>query len=433
MQPYNYQMQVANPFQSAVQGLQLGANIADMQAAREANAIKLQQAQQAMQAQQAAQQAIAAFYAKPQKTAQDYEAIGAYMPADKMRAMTEQFKMGSEKANQDMLGFTQQALAAAKTGNVPIAIDLINQRATAARNAGKADDAQALETWGKLIQTAPDRATDTIMAIVAGLPGGKEVVESVAKLAGEARADQMQPFAVRKAGAEATTAEAKAKYAESDALLDVQKKGWDIKKVQADMDIARQNSRIAAMNAQISREGNDLKKQELQLKVDEARTKRDDSIRAKVAEVEAARFNIDNMLNTAERILQNPELPSVLGTIQGRMPVLLSDKAQNAVALIDTLGSQAFLSQIPNVKGMGGLSNTEGDKLQTSFQNLGRVQEVDQFKANLKEAQRLLLKARKNIADRYGMPESIPDTPAATAKGTTGKSVDQILKELGVQ
>lgn len=433
MQPYNYQMQVADPFQSAVQGLQLGANIADMQAAREANAIKLQQAQQAMQAQQAAQQAIAAFYAKPQKTAQDYEAIGAYMPADKIKAMTEQFKMGSEKANQDMLGFAQQALAAAKTGNVPIAIDLINQRATAARNAGKADDAQALETWGKLIQTAPDRATDTIMAIVAGLPGGKEVVESVAKLAGEARADQMQPFAVRKAGAEATTAEAKAKYAESDALLDVQKKGWDIKKVQADMDIARQNSRIAAMNAQISREGNDLKKQELQLKVDEARTKRDDSIRSKVAEVEAGRFNIDNMLNTADRILKNPELPSVLGTIQGRMPVLLSDKAQDAVALIETLGSQAFLSQIPNVKGMGALSNAEGEKLQNAFQNLGRVQSEDQFKANLKEAQRLLLKARKSMADRYGIPENVADTPAATAKGTTGKSVDQILKELGVQ
>lgn len=433
MQPYNYQMQVADPFQSAVQGLQLGANIADMQAAREANAIKLQQAQQAMQAQQAAQQAIAAFYAKPQKTAQDYEAIGAYMPADKIKAMTELFKMGSEKANQDMLGFTQQAMAAAKTGNVPIAIDLINQRATAARNAGKADDAQALETWGKLIQAAPDRATDTIMAIVAGLPGGKEVVESVAKLAGEARADQMQPFVVRKTVAEATTAEAKAKYAESDALLDVQKKGWDIKKVQADMDIARQNSRIAAMNAQISREGNDLKKQELQLKVDEARTKRDDGIRAKVAEVEAGRFNIDNMLNTADRILKNPELPSVLGTIQGRMPVLLSDKAQDAVALIETLGSQAFLSQIPNVKGMGGLSNAEGDKLQTSFQNLGRVQSEDQFKANLKEAQRLLLKARKNMADRYGIPENVADTPAATAKGTTGKSVDQILKELGVQ
>lgn len=234
-----------------------------------------------------------------------------------------------------------------------------------------------------------------------------------------------------KVGAEATTAQVQAKYAESKALQELEKTGWDIKKVQADMAFQRESNRIAAMNAAASREGNSLKRQELQLKVQDAISKRDEGIRAKVAEVEAGRFNIDNMLNTADRILANPELDSVLGTVQGRLPVVLSDKAQDAVALIDTLGSQAFLSQIPNVKGMGALSNTEGEKLQNAFQNLGRVQSEAQFKTNLKEAQRLLLKARKNMADRYGVPDTPADTPAA--KPAPGKSVDDILKELGVQ
>jgi hypothetical protein len=187
------------------------------------------------------------------------------------------------------------------------------------------------------------------------------------------------------------------------------------------------------MNASYAREDNDLKRQELQLKVDEAIRKRDETIRSKAADLESGRLNIDNMLNTADRILNNPEWPSVIGTIQGRLPVAFSKPAQDAVALINTLGSQAFLSQIPNIQGMGSLSNAEGEKLQNAFQNLGRVQSEQQFEASLKEAQRLLLKARKNMAFRHGLPDSIPDTPSAQATPATGKSVDQILKELGVQ
>jgi hypothetical protein len=184
------------------------------------------------------------------------------------------------------------------------------------------------------------------------------------------------------------------------------------------------------LQAQLTKEDQALKRQELQAKIDEAKRKQSTELQQKVADVEGARFNIDNMLNTADRIMQNPELNSVIGTIQGRMPVLLNDQAQDAVALIETLGSQAFLSQIPNVKGMGALSNAEGEKLQNAFQNLGRVQSEKQFKENLKEAQRLLLKARQNVSTRYGVPETVPDTPAA--KPAEGKSIDAILKELGV-
>ena len=84
-----------------------------------------------------------------------------------------------------------------------------------------------------------------------------------------------------------------------------------------------------------------------------------------------------------------------------------------AQALIDTLGSQAFLAQIPNIKGMGALSNAEGEKLQSAFQNLGRTQSEAQFRANLDEASRLLKKGREALAKSSGVPLGKPDTPAA--------------------
>jgi hypothetical protein len=136
------------------------------------------------------------------------------------------------------------------------------------------------------------------------------------------------------------------------------------------------------------------------------------------------------MLNTADRVLKNPSLNSVLGSIQGRLPAFVSDEANDAIALIDTLGSQAFLSQIPNVKGMGALSNAEGEKLQSALQNLTRKQSEKQFRENLSEAQRLMLKARKNISTRFGVPETTPDTPAVQPSMT---DIDSILKKYGGQ
>jgi hypothetical protein len=83
------------------------------------------------------------------------------------------------------------------------------------------------------------------------------------------------------------------------------------------------------------------------------------------------------------------------------------------------------------MKGTGALSEKEGAKLESSLTNLSRVQSEKQFKANLDEAKRILLKARANQAEKLGIPDTVPDTPAASAKGA-GKSTDQILRELGV-
>jgi hypothetical protein len=45
-----------------------------------------------------------------------------------------------------------------------------------------------------------------------------------------------------------------------------------------------------------------------------------------------------------------------------------------------------------------------------------------------------MLKARKTLADRYGVPETVADTPSSPAAAKArGLTTDQILKELGVK
>lgn len=251
------------------------------------------------------------------------------------------------------------------------------------------------------------------------------------KIAGEMRSSAKAPAEQSLAEAKAQKAAIDAKYAESGAVQDLQKGGWEIQKLANDINISRQNSQIAAMNAATAREGNSLKKQELQLKLQEKVAKRDAAVNEKAAEVTSARSTIDNMLNTADRVLQTPidVISSAAGPVSSKLPTLSSDTS-DFEELLNTLSSQAFMAQIPALKGMGALSNAEGEKLQSSLQNLSLRQSPERLVENVKEAQRLIMKSRANLSNKYGVPEVTPDTPAAQPSPT---GIEALLQKYGGQ
>lgn len=411
VQPINYlaQMPQVDPAQSLLRGLQIGTAFQQMQ---EQQAAK-QQAEQRLQAYRGELES-----AFSQGTPQAFSRLMTLFP-EHQAAIKPQFDQLSKERQQAEIASALPVASALLSNNPKVAKDLIEQQIKATP---EGEDVSGLQAISSLIDSDRQTARNYALMSLSQIMSPDKFAETFGKLSEAGRAEAMAPSQLTESQAKATTAAAKAKFAESEAALDLQKKGWDIKKIQSDMAIANQNAAIAAANVQIGKTTNELKRQELELKVDEMKQKRDSTVREKVADVEAAKFNIDNMLNTSQRILKNPKLNSVIGTIQGRVPVVLSDEAQDAVALIETLGSQAFLSQIPNVKGMGQLSNAEGEKLQNALQNLGRVQSEKQFKENLGEVDRLLNKARKNISMRYGVPDSSPDIPAANTATVGGKT-----------
>jgi len=224
----------------------------------------------------------------------------------------------------------------------------------------------------------------------------------------------------KEAGSKAASAATAAKFSESKAIMDLRMSEEQIKKWAADTDIARQNVKIASMNAATAREGNAIKREEMQLKLGEAVRERDDKLRTKYAEVESARSSMDNMLNTAQRILNTDRkvIENATGPISSKLPTLREGSA-DFEALVETLGAQSFIAQIPALKGTGQLSNAEGDKLQAALQNLSLKQSPDRLVSNVKEAVRLIEKARKNVSDKYGVPNTQPDVPAAVNRAIT--------------
>jgi hypothetical protein len=370
----------------------------------------------------------------------------------------------TKEQQQGVLKSTGQILSALQT-NPQTGIKLLQDRALAARNTGDEEDAtlfERLATAAADPTQGPQIAFKALVQSSAAIPGSKEMFETIDKGFSTAREEALAPSKQReavaaadKAVADATTAQATAtnapekaaadaakatadaqkaavaaKFAESNAVIDLQKKGWDITKIQSDIDIAKQNSRIAAMNAATAKEGNALKRQENEIKLKEMIDKRDATVREKVAEVESARGDMDNFLNTADRILATPKnvVARATGPIDARMIPTFRESTADFEALVETLGSQAFMSQIPKMKGAGALSEKEGDKLQSSLQNLSLKQSPERLLENVKEAQRLILKGRATLAKRSGLPESIPDTPAVQ---TSPGDIDALLKKYG--
>jgi hypothetical protein len=443
--PINYAVDVQSPFEAAIGGFKIGAAGAEAQA-------------QAKAREQAAtvQTELKALFNNPNATGADYDRVAAFLPKEQAAIVTQGFERKTKAQQDSDLRMGAEVYSAIKSGQPNVAIQRLTDSAVAFRNSGREQDAKAAEASAEAIKINPTGAQATVGLYMARLPGGTGYLEAADKALSTVRAEALQPATLKKgvaeadkavadatkAQAEATNAPAMAKadadlkaaqarkaevdaeFARANAVLEAEKKRADITKTEADILIAKEDNRIKALTAQISRETNVLRQKELQQKIDDAKEKRDVADRDQKANIASQAGDIDNFINTATQILQVPDevIKSASGPITARLPTL-SQSVADLEALVETAGSQVFLAVIPKMKSLGALSEKEGDKLQTSLTNLSLKQSPEQFKANMKEAVRLMEKARVNLELRSGRTAPPMDIPArelnVTVSGVT--------------
>lgn len=398
VQPIDYLSMIPQPDlgQALLGGLQAGAALRQVRDERAAQ-------EQAKVAQEQLQADLQSALSNP--TARNFAALTAKYPT-----MREAFKQSWDLLSEDQrdaeFGAGVQVYSALQNNDPASALQVVDENIAALENSGQ--DSSDLKNIRRQIETDPKRALGFV-----GLTLSQTDPDRWGKIASEQREAAMAPANLTEAQAKAHKAAVDARFAESRAAQDLEKGGWQIAKLQNDIGIARQNSQIAALSASIAREGNDLKRQKMELDLQEKQAKRDADLRGKVSEVESGRSTIDNFLNTADQVLKTPAgvVSSATGTISSVLPTIGQDVADFEETL-KTLSSQAFLSQVPAMKGLGALTEAEGRKLEASLANLSLRQSPEKLLANVQEAQRLMLKARSTLADKYGVPDVIPDRPA---------------------
>lgn len=343
-----------------------------------------------------------------------------------------------DKAQQDAEFGEAAEVYSALEYNPEIAKSIVDKRIVAMQNSG--EDASHLEQIRVMLDRNPAVVKNQLAFTLSSIDPDKWV-----KMSGELRDRTKAPYELTEAQAKAQKAAVESNFAESQAAADLTKKGWEIAKLQADVDVAKENKRIAAIDAAYKKTENEEKKLDLEQKRKDAEVKRDNTIREKTAALEGSRAVIDNSLNTIDRLLKNPELNNVVGSLEGSAfypstmmailnPAADADKRADATADIETVQGQQFLDNLMAAKQngatFGALTDKEGAKLEGYIRSLKTKQSEGQFRDNLYEIQRILLKSRKILSEKHGVPETIPDTPNAAPEPS---EVDAILLQYGVK
>lgn len=189
-QPFSYMLNVPNPAEAVIGGVQQGMQLGTMMERADAMAAQRRQTEietaltmQKAQREQAQREAIAKFYDTPaeQRTPAMFEALAGTLPkelADNMRTAFD--ARTKEQQRQDLL-FGGQIFSALRSGDRATAHAMMKKRADALRSAGDEAQATAFENAAEMAQNAPDQAEMFVGTQLSVLPGGKEFLENVTK------------------------------------------------------------------------------------------------------------------------------------------------------------------------------------------------------------------------------------------------------------
>jgi len=194
-QPYDYSLNVQSPVQAFAGGMDIGAA-----------GLKAQQARQAMEMQkqkqirtQNIQKAMQTFYAIPpgERTYDDYAALIQADPENASK-IEEAWRAQGVEQQGHTLRLGGQVLAALHSGSVDAAQKIIEDRIAAANNTGDKAQAKSYGDILDIINLDPARASESLKLIMAALPGGKDVIESVAKVEEIRRSNAKLPGEINK-------------------------------------------------------------------------------------------------------------------------------------------------------------------------------------------------------------------------------------------
>ena len=174
---------------------------------------------------------------------------------------------------------------------------------------------------------------------------------------------------------------------------------------QQEADLRKADLADKQLDRKIKIETNILKRNELteelkNNKIKSAQTKRDIKFNAQ-SSVDA----VSNSITTIDSMLQGSSLESAAG-FQANFPTLAGTDASDFEAMLDTFQSQAFLSQVEKMKGLGALSENEGKKLGAAIGTLSIDQSDKALRTELGRIKGVLNEAKKRMQKKFGISTS---------------------------
>lgn len=212
-QPFDYTFkQQGDPFGSTMKGVETALGMATYAAKQKQSLAEAALKQQELEQTKNMQMELGALARNPNATATDFTEIMIKYPSLSKDLEKSWGVLSAEQKNNEV-SYGSQVLFALEGGQPDMAKNLINERITALRNAGREEDAKKQEVLMGIIDTNPDAAkVSTNLALVAAM-GPDKYQELRGKIETERRAAEKAPFELGKIKAETVIKEAEAKFA----------------------------------------------------------------------------------------------------------------------------------------------------------------------------------------------------------------------------
>lgn len=325
---------------------------------------------------------------------------------------------------------------AAQTGDVETFKSGIDQRATALE---KSEDPVNVER-AKVLRNISAMADKNLINAKLEL-GGRlafirpEQFKNVTEyMAGGRVAEDIEAQALAKAEFDAKKAAVDAKFAESQAVADLNFKKAQTENYAVMQDIARQNADIARQRLAIDREANQIKKDAMQAELDAKLAQRDQTLRERKAEMDNALTKLNTAKDVVLKIIKTPLAvrENVHGpgkeAIRKEYPVatgvLMGQDEQDYINVTDQFFGGLFLAGIETMKGTGAVTGPEGEKAAASVNAARLSGSVKAMDEAILEYLKLLNRSENILKEKYGAKPVAPSAAAPVSVIPPGQAVE---------
>jgi hypothetical protein len=218
------------------------------------------------------------------------------------------------------------------------------------------------------------------------------------------------------------------KYGSPDKVLATLQASAD-RQAQRDMQVQQQRERLdqqlmlareaganRAMIAQMAQEGrNMIAQMQMNFKMQD----REEKIRKEDEQRVGAITSFDSAMNTLNKIDTHPGKKAAVGTTGKVASMIPGTDAAGFASQLDTFKAQVFLPQVQNLRGMGALSNAEGERLTNAIGALSQNMPLTEFNNQIKDIRSTLEAAKKRAESTVRNKEMLPQATTPTQPKAT--------------
>lgn len=429
VQPYDYTLDIPNPVDTLTnslwKGYQLGASVEQVQKQREQEALQ-------KQAEQQRQEATQTLIQNPSD--ENFTNFQLMFPA---QAETIQ-KVWAQKSQADKdtsWRIGSEALAALPV-NPEISKEVLLNAAKAYENSGKKQDAGSMRFYADLIDKDPSNAQKMMKGYLSTVD--REKFDKTFPIFREQeRADEMQPYQI--ADTQAKTAKTIAETNDIPLAAEDRRTGIDNQGRKIEYDNQYNYDKLSQDQQQFY---DGLDKTE-RIEAAKLRASKAESSIQRVERLE----KVENYANAAKQAADASNLAAKLvnqakengGAYWDRLVRQVPGTSENTFAKdIETLKSQVFLAQVEKMRGLGALTDKEGDAIRSSIASLDINQGPQAVQQNLTKIAQQMSAAAKSAnrkAQLYatkGQGYSPDVTEAAKTLGISPAEAQKFVNENGL-